>query len=607
MTTQPTSQQQARSGSGPAGPATGASAGPGANDPAEVLRRQAAGLVRDLRELADPEGLKAKVDPVGFGGALGEAARSLAGRPGAVLRAGFGLGVDSARAVAAAATRAVGGTTTGPAALPAQDKRYGDPAWENNAWYYLARQQHALLADRFTELAAAAEVSPAARRKLDWLVGQTIEALAPPNSAVTNPAWPKKIVETGGLNVVRGARNMLRDVVQNRGMPRQVTPGRFVVGKDLAVTPGHVVYRNRLIELIQYEPQTETVHEIPLLMSPPWINKYYIMDLAPGKSLVEWAVQHGHTVFMISYRNPDSALADVTMSDYLREGPVAALEAVRAITGRDRVNVAGLCLGGALSAATVAWLEATGEQCVNSLTLMNTLLDYTGPGQLGVFTDEQTVDRLERTMRKDGYLPASSMKTTFDLLRATDLVWNYAVNDWLLGEDPKPFDMLSWNADSTRMPAAMQTEYLRTLYLENQFAEGKLELAGERLDLAGVRPDSYVVTAESDHIAPWRSVYKGAARIGGTVRFVLSNSGHIAGVVNPPSPKSRHWFGESDELPASADDWRDDAGERKASWWEDWTPWIAERAGDEVPAPARVGSEEYPPLEPAPGRYVLSG
>ncbi|MBO4237201.1 PHA/PHB synthase family protein [Pseudonocardia alni] len=596
MTTQPVPQPESENGSAAA-----------SNQAAEVLRRQAAGLVRDLRELASPEGLAAKVDPVGFGGALGEAARSLATRPGAVLRTGLGFGVDSAKAVSAAAARAVGRTTTGPASLPEKDKRYADPAWEGNAWYYLARQEHSLLADRLTELSQAARVSPTARRKLDWLVGQIVEALAPPNAVVTNPAWPKKIVETGGLNIVRGARNMLRDAVQNQGMPRQVTPGAFQVGKDLAVTPGHVVFRNRLIELIQYEPQTDKVHEVPLLMSPPWINKYYIMDLAPQKSLVEWAVQHGHTVFMISYRNPDSSLADVTMSDYLQEGPVTALDVVREITGRDTVNVAGLCLGGALSAAMTAWLEAKGDQRVNSLTLMNTLLDYSGPGQLGVFTDEKTVDRLERSMRKDGYLPATSMKTTFDLLRATDLVWNYVVNDWMLGEDPKPFDMLTWNSDSTRMPAAMQTEYLRTLYLENRFAEGKLELAGERLDVADIRPDSYIVTAESDHIAPWKSVYTGASKLGGTVRFVLSNSGHIAGVVNPPSPKSRHWFGESDDLPARAEDWRDDATERKASWWEDWTPWIAERAGKEVAAPKKIGSDAHPPLEPAPGRYVLSG
>ena len=573
-------------------------------DPVATLRRQAAGLIEDLRELASPEGLGAKVDPVGFGDALGEAARALAANPAAVLRTGLGLGADSTRAVLAAASRALGGTGTGPADLPENDRRYSDPAWESNAWYYLCRQEHRLVTARLSELSEAAAVSEVARKKLDFLVGQITEALAPTNSVLTNPAWPKKIVETGGLNVLRGARNMLRDSVQNRGMPRQTTPGEYVVGKDLAVTPGQVVYRNRLIELIQYEPQTEKVHEIPLLMSPPWINKYYIMDLAPGKSLVEWAVQHGHTVFMISYRNPDSALREVTMSDYLLEGPLSALDAVQEITGAKKVNVAALCLGGTLATATTAWLNARGDDRINSLTLMNTLLDFSGPGQLGVFTDEKTVDRMERSMRKDGYLPASSMKTTFDLLRATDLVWNYVVNDWMLGEDPKPFDMLSWNADSTRMPAAMQVEYLRDLYLENKFAEGKLELAGERLDVRDVRQDTYVICAEADHIAPWKGVYTGAAKLGGKTRFVLSNSGHIAGVVNPPSPKSRHWYGEAEQLPARAEDWRDDAAEHKASWWEDWSPWIAEHAGKQVTPPKQLGSTGHPTLEPAPGRYV---
>ena len=404
--------------------------------PVEVLRRQATSLIEDLRELADPQTAAAKRDPLGLGDALGEAARALAGNPLAVLRVGFGFGTDSARAVAAAAQRAVGSTANGPASLPEKDKRYSDPAWERNAWYYLARQEHHLLADRLQELSAAAKVSDVARRKLDFLVNQTIESLAPSNTIWTNPAWPKKIVETGGLNIVRGARNMLRDVVQNNGMPRQTTPGDFVVGKDLGVTPGHVVYRNRLIEIIQYEPQTEKVHEIPLLMSPPWINKYYIMDLAPEKSLVEWAVQHGHTVFMISYRNPDSSLRDVTFADYMQEGPLTALDVIQDITGAEKVNVAALCLGGTLAAAMTAWMNARGDQRISSLTLMNTLLDFSTPGQLGVFTDEKTVDRMELSMRKDGYLPETSMKTTFDLLRSTDLVWNYVVNDWMLGEDP---------------------------------------------------------------------------------------------------------------------------------------------------------------------------
>jgi polyhydroxyalkanoate synthase len=327
------------------------------------------------------------------------------------------------------------------------------------------------------------------------------------------------------------------------------------------------------------------------------------MDLAPGKSLVEWAVKHGHTCFMISYRNPDESLRDVGMADYLREGPLAALEVIEEITGEPAANVVALCLGGTLATATAAWLAARRRPGVASLTLMNTLLDFEVPGQLGVFADPEAVANLSRLMRRDGYLPAQSMKATFDALRATDLVWNYVVNDWLLGADPAPFDLLTWNADSTRMPATMQTEYLRTCYLENQLAKGKMELAGERLDLSDVQQDAYVITAESDHIAPWRSVYDGARLLAGPVRFVLSNSGHIAGVVNPPGPKSRHWCAEGADLPADVADWRAAAVERTASWWTDWTPWIEARAGRRG-RPPELGSAAHPPLADAPGSYV---
>ncbi|GAA4550048.1 PHA/PHB synthase family protein [Pseudonocardia xishanensis] len=560
-------------------------------------------IVGGVREALDAKALVAKVDPIGFGPALAGAVRSAAAHPGAVARTGLGWGLDAGRAGLVSALRAVGSTSGGPAVLPEKDPRFADPVWEENAWYWFCRQQHALLADRLSTLSRTLELEPTARRKIDFLLDQAVQAAAPQNWPLSSPGLVQKAFQTGGRSVVRGLHNALRDVVQNGGMPRQYTPGEFTVGQDLATTPGKVVYRNRLIELIQFAPQTPKVRAIPLLMSPPWINKYYIMDLAPGRSLVEWAVQHGHTVFMISYRNPDSSLRDLTMSDYLREGPVAALDAVQEITGADKVNVAGLCLGGTIAASTLAWLAARGDDRVNSLTLMNTLLDFTKPGMLGVFVDEPTVDRLERVMAKDGYLPAASMKRTFDLLRATDLVWNYVNTSWLQGGDPVPFDMLTWNADSTRMPAEMQTEYLRTHYLRNELAEGKLELAGERLDLGDVTQDAYVITAERDHIAPWESVYLGARRLGGTVRFVLSNSGHIAGVVNPPSPKSRHWFSETAELPASSQDWRDDAAEHRASWWEDWAPWITERAGD-LRTPPDFGSAALPVLGDAPGEYV---
>jgi polyhydroxyalkanoate synthase len=574
-----------------------------ASDPAAALRQNATEMVANLRELLDTDSIRARVDPIGLADALGEAVRGLAVHPLPVARTTLDLATGSGRAAIAAAMRGIGASSPGPVDLPAKDRRYADPAWEGNPWYFLWRQQHALFARWLREVLDDAEMTPAARRKIDFLVQQLVEAAAPVNFPWSNPAVAKKALETGGHSLVRGARNLVHDLANNRGMPRQTTHGEFVVGRDLAATPGKVVFRNRLMELIQYEPQTDEVHEIPLLMSPPWINKYYIMDLAPKKSLVEWAVQHGHTVFMISYRNPDEGLRDVTMSDYLREGPLAALGVVQEITGAEKVNVAALCLGGTMATATAAWLAARGEDRINSLTLMNTLLDFTGPGQLGVFTDERTVARLEKSMQKTGYLPAESMKTTFDLLRATDLVWNYAVNNWMLGEDPAPFDMLSWNSDSTRMPAAMQTEYLRSCYIENQLAEGKMELAGERLDLADVHQDAYVVSAEGDHIAPWASVYIGAQKLGGTVRFVLSNSGHIAGVVNPPSPKSTHWFGESDHLPVDPDEWRREAGEHRKSWWEDWSPWIAAHAGAKRTPPA-TGNAAHPVIEDAPGTYV---
>jgi polyhydroxyalkanoate synthase len=575
-----------------------------AGDPMVEVRQDAADIASSMRSLFGLDSTMAELDPAGLGQALGRLAMSVAGNPAALSRSAMEYGMRSAQAAVTAALRSMGLDQEGPV-HPEEDRRFSDPAWTSNPLFYLVRQQHALLAGFLQDLLAEAELDDATRRKADFALRQAIDAAAPTNWLLTNPVALKKAFDTGGLSLVRGASNALRDLATNKGMPRQVTPGQFRPGHELAATPGSVVFRNRLIELIQYEPQTETVHALPLLFSPPWINKYYIMDLAPGKSLVEWAVQHGHTCFMISYRNPDDALGELSMSDYLREGLLAALEVVEEITGAEQTNVAALCLGGTMAAAMTAWLTARGEQDrVASLTLMNTLLDFTLPGQLGVFTDETAIDRLEGTMARKGYLPADNMATTFNLLRARDLVWNYVVNNWLLGEDPAPFDMLSWNSDSTRMPAAMQTEYLRSLYLENRLAKGELKLAGERLDLSGISQDSYFISAEKDHIALWKAVYAGAKLMGGTVRFMLSNSGHIAGVVNPPNPKSKHWVGSAETLPDDPEAWRAQATEVAKSWWLDWTPWIAERAGEQRTPPA-TGSAMHPPLESAPGSYVL--
>lgn len=575
---------------------------PSNGDPWSELRRDAVEIASSIQSLLGIDSATADMDPAGFGAALGKLAMSVAGNPPALSQSAMDYGKRSAQAVVTATLRSIGLNREGPV-KPVQDARFADPAWTTNPLFYLVRQQHALLEGFLQDLLDRAELDAATRRKADFALRQALDAIAPTNWLPTNPAALKKAFDTGGLSLLRGAGNVLRDMATNNGMPRQVTPGQFRPGRELAATPGSVVFRNRLMELIQYKPQTETVHQVPLLFSPPWINKYYIMDLAPGKSLVEWAVRHGHTCFIISYRNPDETLADLTMSDYLREGLLAALEVVEEITGAPQTNLIGLCLGGTMATGMLAWLAGRGEDRIRSLTVLNTLLDYTVTGQLGVFTDEAAVQRLDRVMASKGYLPSDSMATTFNLLRGRDLVWNYVVNNWLLGEQPAPFDILSWNSDSTRMPAAMHIEYLRSLYLENRLAKGELELAGEKLDLTRISQDSYFVSAERDHIALWKAVYAGARLIGGTVRFMLSNSGHIAGVVNPPNPKSKHWVGTAETLPADPEAWRQQATEVAKSWWEDWTPWIAKQAGPQQ-APPPMGSTMHPPLEAAPGSYV---
>ena len=500
-----------------------------------------------------------------------------------------------------AAGRALGYTG---AVDPVKDKRFADPSWTGNAYFWWLQQQYLLLSSAAEALVDDADVGDIDRKKAAFATRTVLDALSPTNLALTNPAVLKRMWDTGGLSLARGMRTFLQDLATNDGQPHQVAEGVHEVGRDLAVTPGKVVFRNELMELIQYSPTTDKVHAIPLLFSPPWINKYYIVDLAPHRSLVEWAVAHGHTVFLISYRNPDESMRNVRLDDYLLSGPMTALDVITDITGSEKVNLLGVCLGGTLTMATLAYLNATGADRVNSATFLNTMIDFTEPGPLGVFTDEHTVAKLERTMGKTGFLKGENMRKTFDYLRGNDLIWNYVVNNWLLGQDPPAFDLLTWNSDSTRMPADMHSFYLRSCYVENQLAKGEMELAGQRLDLSTVDQDLYFLAAEQDHIAPWRSSYMGARLPKGDVRFVLSNSGHIAGIVNPPNPKSRHYVGATAELPKDPEEWRATATMHPVTWWEDWAGWIGERAGaDRTPPP--LGSEAYPVLGDAPGTYVF--
>lgn len=503
----------------------------------------------------------------------------------------------------AAGARALGADVPGPVEPP-RDKRFADKAWTDSPAYWFLHQQHLLLEQAVAEFVDDAELSESDRQKATFALKTIVDAVSPTNFPATNPTVIKRAVETGGQSVAKGARTFVHDMLVNEGQPEQFAKGVYEVGRELAVTPGKVVFRNDLMELLQYSPTTETVHEIPLLVSPPWINKYYVMDLSPGRSLVQWAVDHGHTVFLISYRNPDQTMADVSMDDYLLSGPMKALDVIGDITGSPKVNLLALCLGGTLAMSTLGYLHAIGDDRVNSATFLNTLVDFSEPGALGVFTDERSVAKLEKSMAKTGFLPGGSMRKTFDLLRGNDLIWNYVVNNWLLGQDPPAFDLLTWNADSTRMPADMHSFYLRSCYLDNQLATGRMELAGTHLDISELDQDMYFLAAEQDHIAPWRSSYRGARIPKGDVRFVLSNSGHIAGIVNPPNPKSRHWVGTTDELPADPDQWKAEATMHPVTWWEDWAEWIGERAGL-LTTPPPSGSDSYPALGDAPGTYVL--
>ena len=545
------------------------------------------------------------VDPVSFLRSLAAAGIALVKDPGAaagVAAANARLVIGSAAAVRASAGRAVGSETAGPVSPAAGDKRFADPAYADNPLYFLLAQEYLLSGQLVTELLDAAALETVQDTKARFAAKFIHDALAPTNTLLGNPAALRAAFDTGGKSVVRGAKNMLDDLLHNGGWPSQVDSSGFEVGVNMAATPGAVVYRSDLIELIQYTPQSEQVHSVPLLFCPPWINKYYIMDLAPGKSLIEWAVQHGHTCFAISYRNPDASMRDLGFEDYLRRGPLDAVRVVREITGAAEVNTVSVCLGGTLTAIALAQNAAIGDRSIKSATFLNTHTDFTVPGALGIFTDEATVAGLEKQMAKDGFLDSDKMSHTFDALRANDLVFSYVVNNWLLGKKPPAFDLLVWNKDSTRMPAKMHSQYLRSCYLNNEFARGEFEIDGQKLQPGKVDIDTYVLAAVDDHIVPWVSGYKTTQLFGGDNRFVLSTSGHIAGIVNPPNPKAKHWT--NDDNPADPQEWKDGAELQDGTWWADWTGWIATQGGPKVAAPRKPGSKDHPPIEAAPGSYV---
>ena len=550
----------------------------------------------------EPDALSS-LDPLGLSRAWSHAMSGAAANPGAVLQAVTRYAAGLATAAAATTARVLGADTPGPMESGPKDRRFSDPAWSENPGYFSLLQCYLLWGRLIHDLVDAAGLDDADGEKARFTAELVVDALAPTNFLATNPTAQKRALETGGKSLIRGVRNFLDDVATNGGLPKQVEPDAFTMGKDLAATPGKVVFRNDLMELIQYAPTTETVYETPILLSPPWINKYYIMDLAPGRSFVQWAVEHGHTVFTISYRNPGPAERDLTLDDYLLRGPVAALDAIRQITGAEKANIVGLCLGGTLTGMLLAYLAEHGDDRVRSATLLNTFVDFSNPGRLGAFTDEPSIEYLEAQMAGRGYLESSEMMNTFTFMRTNDLVWNYVVNNWLLGEPPPRFDILTWNSDGTRMPAAMHSFMVRSCYLCNDFARGRMTLAGTDLDPSSVTGDVYVLAAQEDHITPWRGSYLTTQVLSkANTRFVLGGAGHIAGIVSPPHPKA--WYRTGESLPTDSDEWFSGTTQHQGSWWEDWAEWISERGGKRVPPPP-MGSDQHPPLIDAPGTFVL--
>jgi polyhydroxyalkanoate synthase len=494
-----------------------------------------------------------------------------------------------------------------PAIAPApRDKRFADPEWKSNQFFDFVMQAYLLSTRWANDLVREAEgLDPHTRKKAEFYVQQITNALAPSNFVLTNPEVLRETLASNGDNLVRGMKMLAEDIEAGGGSLRirQSDPSNLEVGVNMATTPGKVIFQNDLMQLIQYQPATETVLRTPLLIVPPWINKFYILDLKPEKSYVKWCVDQGITVFLISWVNPDKTLGQKTFDDYMKEGPLAAMDAIEKATGELKVHTAGYCVGGTLLATTLAWLAENRRQRVMSATFFAAQVDFTHAGDLLVFVDEDQISALERDMQSSGVLEGSKMAMAFNMLRSNDLIWSYVVSNYLKGKAPSSFDLLHWNSDATRMPAANHSFYLRNCYLENRLSTGSMVLDNTLLDLAKVKVPVYNLATKEDHIAPAESVLYGSQFFGGPVKYVLSGSGHIAGVVNPPASNKYQFWTNDNIKDITLADWLQGAQEHKGSWWPDWRAWLESIDAEQVPARA-VGTEALPAIEDAPGSYV---
>jgi len=546
-----------------------------------------------------------RLDPFGLGQLTWKYWRSMMRQPGAVMAQNISLATEQAGLLAYAMKRSLGMPAEQVVAPAKADKRFKDPAWNERLLFDLIKQSYLLTSRYILNLAGAAELEPRQQRKLDFLTRQFVDALSPTNFAVTNPEVLRATIDSKGANLAKGMQNLARDLVAGKGRLRisMVDESKFEIGRNIATTPGKVVFENELVQLIQYSPTTDTVYRTPLVIFPPWINKFYILDLAPHNSFIRWAVSKGYTVFIVSWVNPGAALAHKTFEDYLNEGIFEALDAIEAATGERVVNAIGYCIGGTLLACALSQMASTGQKRIRSATFFTTQVDFSEAGDLMVFTDEQQLKSIERTMKKRGYLDASEMATTFNMLRANDLIWTFVVNNYLLGRSPAAFDLLFWNNDSTRMPVAMHTYYLREMYLENRLAKpGGITLNGIPVDLGTIDIPIFLQSSKEDHIAPYPSVYKATQLYSGPVTFMLAGSGHIAGVINPPEANKYYYYSNT-SVPPGVEDWIASADFHEGSWWPYWHQWLYRKSGRKVSA--RIpGDGRLPAIEDAPGRYV---
>lgn len=575
-------------------------------DPALVSRTMADVAERSQRIVADFLKRQAdqpgEADPMHIGNAFLDMTTRLMANPAKLMQAQIGFWQDYLTLWQHTARRMMGEPAPAVIAEDQKDKRFKDEAWRDNEVFDFIRQSYLLSARYMQGLVHDAEgMDEKTAQKVDFYTRQFVDAMSPTNFALTNPEVLRRTAETGGENLLKGLSNLLTDLERGQGnlRIRMTDESKFKVGENIAITPGKIVYQNDLMQLIQYTPATAKVLKRPLLILPPWINKYYILDLRPKNSFIRWAVDQGHTVFMVSWVNPDARLAEKGFEDYMLEGPYAALEAIEKATGEKSVNVIGYCLGGTLLSATLAHMAVKRDTRIKSATFLTTMVDFAEAGELGVFIDEEQLKALEAKMQKRGFLEGREMATTFNMLRANDLIWSFVVNNYLLGQDPFPFDLLYWNDDSTRMPARMHSFYLRRMYQQNDLIKpGGIELLGVKLDLRKIKLPTYILSTREDHIAPWASTYRATQTYAGDIRFVLAASGHIAGVVNPPDAgKYSHWV--NTELPADPEAWLAGSTELAGSWWPDWQRWVTGQDPAQVPARQPKNA-----IEDAPGSYV---